>query len=188
MTPCSGEAAGSFLRGYVETYNELYKEAAEIIKRAEEGPVEPAPDDEPKPKPGDAPPPAMGGAPLEAMLGGGGGAPAGAPGGDMGGAGGAGGDEEAIFALVQALEHIGISPEELIAMASKSEPGGGGGMGGPPMGGGGMGGPPPMMEGKAASADVAIKAANAARAYRRSGRYDGRPAKTAAEEDRKSVV
>jgi hypothetical protein len=100
------------------------------------------------------------------------------PGGPMGGApmgggGGAGGEEEALAEFVAALDEMGITPEEFVAAIQAGEggemPGGGmpgGGMPGGGMPGGGM--PPPDA---APAAPEAMKMASAAKAFKRSGRY-----------------
>lgn len=81
------------------------------------------------------------------------------PGGPMGGApeGGEGG-EEALAEFVAALDEMGITPEEFVAAIQAGEGG--------EMPGGGM--PPPDA---APAAPEAMKMASAAKAYKRSGRY-----------------
>jgi hypothetical protein len=76
----------------------------------------------------------------------------------MGGAGGAGGEEEALAEFVAALDEMGITPEEFVAAIQAGEGG--------EMPGGGM--PPPDA---APAAPEAMKMASAAKAYKRSGRY-----------------
>lgn len=82
------------------------------------------------------------------------------PGGPMGDApmGGAGGEEEALAEFVAALDEMGITPEEFVAAIQAGEGG--------EMPGGGM--PPPDA---APAAPEAMKMASAAKAYKRSGRY-----------------
>lgn len=125
--------------------------------------------------------PAAGGGDPAAAMGGGdpaaamGGDPAAAMGGDpaaaMGGEGGGAGGEGAMQELAMALMELGISPEELAAAAQ----GGAGGPGGAP--GADAGAPPP----EGSPADMGAKIASAVRNYKRSGRFEVRGAKTAAE-------
>lgn len=82
------------------------------------------------------------------------------PGGPMGDApmGGGGGEEEALAEFVAALDEMGITPEEFVAAIQAGEGGG--------MPGGDM--PPPDA---APASPEAMKMASAAKAYKRSGRY-----------------
>jgi len=81
------------------------------------------------------------------------------PGGPMGGApmGGEGGEEEALAEFVAALDEMGITPEEFVAAIQAGE----GGDAGEAM-------PPPDA---APVSPDAMKMASAAKAYKRSGRY-----------------
>lgn len=116
-------------------------------------------------------------------VGGPGGPDAGGPGGP-GGAGG-GGHDAALQELAMALMELGISPEELASAVAQGGAGGagpgpdaaGGAPGGPDMGGGA----PPGPMGAGSPADMGAKIASAVYQYKRSGKFEVRPAKTAGE-------
>lgn len=173
------DRVGAFLTSFIKESEVLYKEA--------EGEMPP----DPAAMAGGPPPgmdPSAGGQPggdptaaLAAAAGGAGGPPSvdpsGGAGGPPGGPGG-GNEEQALQELTMALMELGISPEELMAAVQQGGAGGaGGGMGGPPGAGGGM--PPPGPEGS--PADTAAKVASAVKHFKRSGHFEVRPAKTAAE-------
>lgn len=108
-----------------------------------------------------------------------GGAPPGA-----GGAGG-GGHDAALQELAMALMELGISPEELASAVAQGGggAGGAGGAGGPPDAGAPPMAPPGGPDAMAAGGppDMGAKIASAVYQYKRSGKFEVRPAKTAGE-------
>lgn len=112
-----------------------------------------------------------------------------------GGDDGSGGDEQAMQEVMMALAEMGISPEQLLAMAEQAQQqgGGAGGAGAMPPGAGAM--PPGAADGgmpdgaavaaKAAAVNqavaVATKVAHECRSFQRSGKFEWRPTKDAAE-------
>lgn len=178
------DRVGPFLLSYLaERQKAEAKKAAEGGGEAELPPEEAAPAEEGAGAPPPEMPPGGGGMPPDAMGGGG------------GGEGGGMGQDAALQELAMALMELGISPEQLAqAAAGAGGAGGGGGMDGgmggamppmPPEGGGGMppggGAMPPPPEAGGSPADMGAKIASAVLEFKRSGRFEVRPAKTAAE-------
>lgn len=172
-------------------------------KKAEGEPEDPAAAGPPKDVGGGAIPEAIaglgGGAPPGAggppgMDAGAGGAPPGADAGGPPGAGGQPNEEQALQELAMALMELGIQPEQL--MQAMQSAGGGGGMGGPPGAGGpppGAGGPPPDAGMPPPGAggpppDMGAKVAAAVIDFKRSGKFQIREAKTAAERKLRSEM
>jgi len=169
------DRVGAYILSFMQESEKLQKIAADPTDGATgEGPP-PMPPGGPDPSGGDP-------AALADAAGGAGGPPPDAgvmpPPPSGGGGGGDAGHDQALQELSMALMELGIDPAQLAQLSA-------GGAGGPPPEEGG-GAPPPDMGGGGAPppgspAEVGAKIASAVRSFKRSGRFEVRPAKTAAE-------